>query len=120
MSQPEKMIRIEKNEAGVCVAKLLPRKILDELLINEIGQQIGDLIEQGSSRLVIDFHQVDHLSSAALGMLITVRQSAVSAGGAVCLCNIQSDIFQVFKITGLDKLFSIHPSVADATTSLRS
>ncbi len=104
----------EYTDSGVYVAKLVPTKILDELQISAIGSALAEVIDDGARKLVIDFAKVDHLSSSALGMLITVRQRLSDVKGAMRLCNICTDIYQIFKITGLDKLFAIYPTGTEA------
>ena len=47
------------------------------------------------------------LSSAALGKLITLNRKLQSAGGKLVLCNIDPQIYEVFEITKLNKLFNI-------------
>ena len=47
------------------------------------------------------------LSSSALGRLILLQKSAASAKGRLVLCAIAKEIFEVFKITKLDKVFTV-------------
>ena len=91
------------------------RKILDELCISEIGDQIVKLVASVPRiRLLLNFKAVEHLSSAALGMLIRIDKHATEGGGKLRLSNIAPQIFEVFKITRLDKIFEIHDTAAHA------
>jgi len=54
------------------------------------------------------------MSSTALGMLIRVTKKCKQYKIAMKLCEIAPDIRQVFKITGLEKVFDIHEDVAQA------
>src|SRR3954469_14378570 len=57
------------------VVEFTNNRILDEANIKEIGDGLSGLIEEGASpKLLLDFATVDHLSSAALGMLINVNK----------------------------------------------
>lgn len=103
---------------GVMHVEFSDRKILDELSINEILNELVALVEsQPEIKLLLNFDNVDHLSSAALGMLITLNKRVADAGGKLRLANISPQIYEVFAITRLNKLFDIHDS-ADA--ALRS
>ncbi len=94
------------------------RKILDELVINEILTELVALIEGADGiKMLLDFENVDHLSSAALGMLITLNKRANEANGQLRLAKISPQIFEVFKITRLDKLFDIRDTVEEAMGS---
>jgi anti-sigma B factor antagonist len=54
------------------------------------------------------------MSSAALGKLITLHNKAKAASGEARMCCIHPNIFEVFKITQLDRLFLIHSTREDA------
>ena len=61
----------------------------------------------GRRRIILDFRNVDYLSSAALGKFITLNKKVAGAGGKLVLCNIDPNIYEVFEITKLNKLFNI-------------
>lgn len=95
------------------------RSIIDEVVIQQIGQQIVKLVEaQASPKLLLDFSGVQHLSSAALGVLISVHNRVKSRSGQLRLCAIAKPIFEVFRITKLDKLFQVHDAAEQAVKSL--
>ena len=69
-------------EKDVRVVEFTNSKILDEANIKEIGDTLAALIdEQPNPKLLIDFGTVDHLSSAALGMLINVNNRIKKSNG---------------------------------------
>ena len=79
-----------------------------ELVINEILTELVALVEtSGDIKLLLDFENVEHLSSAALGMLITLNKRVGEAKGQLRLSNIAPPIFEVFKITKLHKVFDV-------------
>lgn len=96
------------REDGVCLVRLADRKILEELAITEIGDELASLVAaEKNIKLLLNFENVEHLSSAALGMLITLNQTVGQCDGRLVLAEIAPDIFEVFKITRLNKLFEI-------------
>ena len=110
-------LRIEDKDGVTCIG-FLDRNILDEANIQQIGDEIGRIIDgQSQPRLMISFDNVDHLSSAALGTLITVNNKISSKDGQLRLANIDSQIYEVFVITKLNKLFQIHDSAEEALSS---
>jgi anti-sigma B factor antagonist len=99
----------------VTVVYFVERKILDELNIKEIGDELFDLIDNhGKRKLLINFENVEYLSSAALGKLITLNKKVHTEKGQLKLCRIHPTIFEVFRITKLDKLFEIYDEEATA------
>jgi anti-sigma B factor antagonist len=108
-----------RRQGNVCVVELQDRKILEEVVINQIGERLSEVVESESEpRILLDFRAVEHLSSAALGMLITLHRQVVDRQGKLALANIHPQIFEVFKITRLNKLFNIQPTTDDAINSL--
>ena len=100
---------------GVNLVEFTDRKILDELSISELGDQLRAVAESAPSvRLLLNFENVEHLSSAALGMLITLDRLVKEKSGKLKLCNINPQIYEVFKITRLNKLFTIHEDAEEA------
>ena len=116
---PEATARVNISEhKDIKVVDFVENKILDEANIAEIGQQLAALVEaKDRPKLLLDFHNVDHLSSAALGMLINVNNRVKHQNGQLRLAHIKPQIMEVFEITRLNKLFKILPNKADALAS---
>jgi anti-sigma B factor antagonist len=103
---------------GVSIVEFADRRILDEMCILEIQEEMEKLIEtKGGGNLVLSFKSVEHLSSAALGMLITLKNKVEERQGKLKLSDINPQIFEVFKITRLNKMFDIHPTIEQARES---
>ena len=106
------------NDKDIRIVEFTNNKILDEANIADIGATLGSLIdEKGAPKLLLDFATVEHLSSAALGMLINANNRIKQKNGKFRLANIKPQILEVFKITKLDKLFRIHNSREEAVRS---
>lgn len=108
--------RVQINEVGdVTVVHFRDQKIIEDLGIQELGQELVHLVETDKrQKLVLNFSSVDFLSSAALGKLITLDKKVKAQGGLLKLCNIRPEIYEVFTITRLDRLFDIKDDEADA------
>ena len=106
------------NQKDVRIVEFTNNRILDEANIAEIGQGLSGIVEeQPTPKLLLDFNTVDHLSSAALGMLINVNKRVKERNGQLRLANIKPQIFEVFVITKLNKLFRIMGTRAEALAS---
>ena len=117
MSSTEHRLRIA-HEEGIVRVGFVDRNILDEGSIQLIGEEINRIIDGADEpRLLINFEDVDHLSSAALGTLISVNNRIREKGGQLRLANIDPQIYEVFAITKLNKLFEIHETTGDAIAS---
>jgi anti-sigma B factor antagonist len=120
MEQPSSHLRI-KRSTGVSVIEFADRKILEELSIQEIGEELHQVVEsEPGIKLLLNFKNVDHLSSAALGMLITLNKKVKEQSGELKLSDINRQIFEVFKITRLNRVFDIHDTADQALTQFQS
>jgi anti-sigma B factor antagonist len=101
--------RIEVENVGdVTTVKFVDKRILDEQNIQLIGEQMFQLIEEdGVKKLLLNFENVEYLSSAALGKLITLNKKVKKVNGILKLCCIKPEIYEVFEITNLNKVFQI-------------
>lgn len=110
MDQVSPNMRVEYQE-DVIIAILTDEKILEESQIQALESSFMPLIEQNSPlKLVIDFSAVKFLTSSVLGLLIRISKKIYEGQGRLCLCCIEPKIYQIFKITRLDKIFEIYPS----------
>jgi len=96
------------REGDVIVAELVDKKILDELAITQIQEQLSAVLAPTAApKLVMDFSRVAHMSSSALGMLITLHKRVREKKGELRLCGISPSIYEVFVITRLNEIFRI-------------
>ena len=107
---------LDVSEVGdVSVVRFRDHKIIEDINIQELGQEMFRLVEaDGRDRLLLDFASVEFLSSAALGKLITLDKKMKAHGGTLKLSNIRPEIYEVFAITKLNRLFDIRKDEADA------
>ena len=108
--------RVNVNEVGeITVVGFRDRKIIEDLGIQELGQELFQLAaSEKGKKILLNFASVDVLSSAALGKLITLDKKMKAAGGTLKLSNIRPEIYEVFTITKLNRLFDIKEDEADA------
>ena len=107
-----------QQEKAARVVEFTNNKILDEGNIAEIGTTLNSLIDENENpKILLDFNNVDHLSSAALGMLINANNRIRQRNGQLRLANIKPQILEVFIITKLNKLFRILPTRTEAMAS---
>ena len=95
---------------GVTVVSFIDTKIVTEENIQEVGDQLYQLVDvEGKRQLLLNFGNVQYLSSAALGKLINLKKKVGAVKGKLKLCCIHPDLLEVFRITRLDQVFEISP-----------
>jgi anti-sigma B factor antagonist len=77
--------------------------------------RLNEVTEGGVDQLVVDLAEVGFVDSTGLGSLIGVFKSLRSHNGEMRLAAARPNVARVIEITGLDKVFPNHGSVAEAT-----
>jgi anti-sigma B factor antagonist len=72
-----------------------------------LRDRLVELIESGTTQLVVDLEDVAFIDSTGLGVLVGAARRARSAEGDVRLVCTNSRILKVFSATGLDEVFII-------------
>ncbi|NMC18909.1 MAG: STAS domain-containing protein [Thermogutta sp.] len=102
----------------VTVVHFKDQRILEDLAIQELGQELFYLVDvEQRKKLLLNFANVNFLSSGALGKLNSLEKKIRNLGGVVKLCSIQPTIYKVFEITRFNTIFEIFKSEADALAS---
>ena len=73
----------------------------------------------GISLLVIDMPELDYIGSGGLRVLLRLAKRAERANGKLALFGLQPNVSEVFSITALDKIFSIHGGEGAAVAMVR-
>jgi anti-anti-sigma factor len=96
-------------------------RFVDGAVIEQCYREIVELLEKTEeSCVLLHFGRVGFMSSAALGMLIRVQKKCKEFEIALKLCNINPDINEVFKITGLNKVLDIRADASDAIEAFKA
>jgi len=105
---------------GDCVrVEFTEKHIIDEVAIRQIGNELTKVVDGlQRPRMIVSFRGVEHLSSAALGTLLTVLNRVKARDGQLRLCDINPQILQIFEITKLNRVLRIERDVATAKASL--
>lgn len=99
----------------IVVVNVSSSRILDDENIMHFGDLLNSLIEQDTpQRILLNFANVECLSSASLGKLIVFRKKLVAVNGKLALSNIEPTVFEAFKITGFTRLFIIFDEEQEA------
>ncbi|MGA9101622.1 STAS domain-containing protein [Aeromicrobium sp.] len=87
---------------------------IDVYTAPRLREGIVAAIEAGHTRLVIDVEKVEFLDSTGLGVLVGALKKVRADGGTLDIVCTQERILKIFDITGLDKVFGLHTTVAEA------
>jgi anti-sigma B factor antagonist len=113
-------VRIQVNDAnGIKIVRFNDPLLFDERTVREVSEQIAiSLPSDGTPiRLVLDFSEVNLISSSMLSKLILIQRRIDATRGKLRLCELSPVLQQVFRTSNLDRLFAID---RDQRTSLEA
>lgn len=84
-----------------------------------LEEKLLDLIDKKHKKILIDFFQLDFISSSGLAVLMMAGKKLKSAKGKMVFCALKDHIKQVFDIAGFTILFSLFPSQEEAMKDLK-
>jgi len=70
--------------------------------------------DENHRALIVDMGGVDFIASVGIRSLIRPSQALAMRGGQLAVANLNPQISEFFKLTGLDQMFRVYESVADA------
>lgn len=93
---------------------LAPQGRIDSNTSSTLETAALDVVNNGTTRLVVDLSDVDYISSAGLRVILLAGKKAKAAGGALVLAGLQPTIRDVFEISGFLRLFDVTETRAEA------
>ncbi|NJN45740.1 MAG: STAS domain-containing protein [Candidatus Competibacteraceae bacterium] len=96
------------------VLVISPAGRLDSLTYRSLEDHLSALIRNGKTTLVIDFTQLEYISSSGLRVLLMAAKQVRAAQGKLALAAMSASIREVFDISGFSSIFEIYPSAQEA------
>src|ERR1700742_718749 len=87
---------------------------IDLFTAPEFKQRVSAPIDAGSSNVIVDLTGTTFIDSSSLGVLIGAHRRLKLRGGSLVVVCDNDAIVKTFKITGLDGVFTLVPSLDDA------
>lgn len=98
-------MEIEKKLDNGC----LTLKVEGRLDTNTSPELEAEMKLEGVKEVVFDFSALEYISSAGLRVLMAAQKMMTAAGGTVKILQSNAMVRSVFKITGLDSVFTMEP-----------
>ena len=111
-------LRVETRNVREGVAVVALGGEVDVYTSPRVKQEILELLNGGTSKMVVDLTGVDYLDSTGLGVLIGGLKRARERDGDLKLICDNLRILRIFEITGLTKIFDIYRSETEALEKL--
>lgn len=106
---------VQKNNVMVVLPK---EKRLDAGVAADFKSKLAELVEQGHVNMVVNLTEVDLVDSSGLGVLVSVLKK-VGDRGEIKMCNLKEGVRSLFRLTRLDRVFSLYHSETEAVESFK-
>ena len=78
--------------------------------LNGAAERVREFVkQQRPRRVVFDFSGVKFFSSQVLGLLLAARAQVQDIGGDLVICSVEPQLYRIFKVTHLDRVFKFFP-----------
>jgi anti-sigma B factor antagonist len=109
MSEAHDRIVDFEVQGKIVVGTIRTTSVLSAINVAEFGNEVVAKIEGNTGvNLLLNFENVDYLSSAVLTELLRINKAILEAQGQLRLCGVSKVILEIFQITNLDKMFAIY------------
>lgn len=95
------------------VDKLYLQGYLDMHTAPQLETSLGNLVKAGRNNIIVNFRDLDYISSAGLGVFMAYIEDARIGGGDIKLAEMKPNVFTVFDLLGFPMLFDIAEKEAD-------
>lgn len=107
-------LRINRRQ-GILIAKLVDATLVKESDLRDLADELGALLDAWQHRIVLNFANVERLSSSIVGAVLkTHRRCEARDGGKLKLCGLRPEVARVFALAGLKDRLQIEPDEASA------
>ncbi|WP_294703735.1 STAS domain-containing protein [uncultured Fusobacterium sp.] len=108
---------LEKNIGEIKELKVIGE--LDALVAPKLKEKITKLVEADTVKFIIDFEEVTHINSLAMGILRGKLKVVKEMGGDIKLVKLNEHIKTIFEMIGLDEIFEIYETEEEAVASFK-
>jgi anti-anti-sigma factor len=107
---------LEVEQIGdVTVVRFTHRGVLMGAAVELVGEQLLSLVEdEGRRQLVLNLGNVRSMDSAMLGKLLMLNKRVLASNGRFKLCQVTSELYEVFEAAKLPQLVGIYDEELDA------
>jgi anti-sigma B factor antagonist len=87
---------------------------LDVISADDLRAALGELLEEGRTRLIIDVTGLTFCDSMGLRLLLEFLDRSTKSGGFLRLAGVRGVLERVLTVTGLNAAFPIYETAAEA------
>jgi anti-anti-sigma factor len=112
-------MEIEKERVGdVCVVSANGR--LDGIYSTAFAKEVGELIAGENPKILIDFAEIDFVTSAGIRAVLLLMNKAKVSGALFALCGVNAQVREVLDASGLAGIITTYPGRTEGLAALNA
>lgn len=92
---------------------------LDSFTSNRLQEELLGLLVEGARKFIVDFSQVDYISSAGIRVFYVAAQRLEEISGQMVFCALPAHVKKIFDIVDMSSEFKIFATPGEAFRHLR-
>ncbi len=93
---------------------------LDGIYSTAFAKEVGELIAGANPKILIDFAEIDYVTSAGIRAVLLLMKKANASGAVFALCGLNEQVREVLDATGLTPIITIHPNRTEGIAALNA
>lgn len=110
------MINVEEND-GILIAKFTNEDRFNALIAEPVKEILLGYFLNHDTKLIIDLEGIKFIDSSGFGVFLSLMKAANNSNGVFKICNLNSDVKELFQVLQLHNVFDIYGNVEECITS---
>lgn len=91
---------------------------LDAVMASDCNEKILKVLEYDNLNVIFDLKELEYISSAGLRLFLYAAKKTKEKKGEVAFCSISDNVQRIFRLSGLNTIFSVYENFEKASTAI--
>ncbi|MBL7113173.1 MAG: STAS domain-containing protein [Bacteroidales bacterium] len=102
---------------GVIVVRFDNVNRFNALIADPVKEQLKGYFNKSNSKLILNLEGIDFVDSTGFGVFLSIMKTANNNYGYFKICNISTEVMELFKLLQLHNVFEIYSTLEDCIKS---
>ena len=112
------MLKTESIE-DIIVVRFNNVNRFNALIAEPVKEQLKEYFNKPKTKLILDLESIDFIDSTGFGVFLSIMKTANNNYGFFKICNINSEVMELFKLLQLHNVFEIYNTLDDCVDSFQ-
>lgn len=102
---------------GVIVVRFDNVNRFNALIADPVKEQLKGYFSKSNTKLILNLEGIDFVDSTGFGVFLSIMKTANNNYGFFKICNITTEVMELFKLLQLHNVFEIYSTLEDCIKS---